>query len=36
MGQVAGEAMEEMEDDLVDSGRGSAPPLSHTQTVTTE
>ena len=30
MGQVAGEAMEEMEDVLVDIGRGSAPPLSQT------
>ena len=34
VGQVAGEEMEEMEDDLVDIGRGSAPPLSQTQTQT--
>ena len=38
MGQGAGEATKKMEDDLVDIGRGSAPPLSQTQTqtVTTE
>ena len=38
MGQMAGEAIEEMEDDLVDIGHGSAPPLSQTQieTMTTE
>ena len=30
MGQVAGEAIEEMENDLADIGRGNAPPLSQT------
>ena len=32
MSQMAGEAIEEMDDDLVDIGHGSAPPLSQTQT----